>query len=75
LVSNFHGCKGDSAITLIDVTPDNANHWDTVHGKLISLLKIATSVIKGKKTDDNVEGSIKIKTKIQHSYSSLPVSL
>lgn len=56
----FQGGKDDPNISLIKVVPDEAYYWDTVHGKMVSLLKIAASVITGKTMDDGVEGEIKL---------------
>lgn len=56
----FQGGKDDPNISLIKVIPDEAYYWDTVHGKVVSLLKIAASVVSGKTMDDGVEGKISI---------------
>ncbi|MEO6820308.1 MAG: pyridoxamine 5'-phosphate oxidase family protein [Ginsengibacter sp.] len=56
----FQGGKEDPNITVIKVIPDNAYYWDTVHGKVVSLLKIAASVVSGKTMDDGVEGKISV---------------
>ena len=52
--------KDDPDLRLIKVIPDEAYYWDTVHGKVVSLLKIATSVVTGKTMDDGVEGKISL---------------
>ena len=52
--------KEDPRITVIGVTPENAYYWDTVHGKVISLISIAASAITGKSHDGGVEGQIKL---------------
>ena len=50
--------KKDPDISLIKIVPDTAYYWDTVHGKMVSLFKIAVSAVSGKKMDDGVEGKI-----------------
>lgn len=50
--------KKDPDISLIKVVPDTAYYWDTVHGKMVSLFKIAVSSVSGKSMDDGVEGKI-----------------
>ncbi|MEO7834943.1 MAG: pyridoxamine 5'-phosphate oxidase family protein, partial [Ginsengibacter sp.] len=52
--------KKDPNISVIKVIPENAYYWDTAHGKMISLLKIAASVVSGKTMDDGVEGKLEI---------------
>ena len=54
----FQEGKKDPDISLIKVIPTEAYYWDTVHGKMVSLLKIAASVISGKTMDDGVEGKL-----------------
>ena len=50
--------KRDPDISLIKIVPDTAHYWDTAHGKMVSLIKIAISAVSGKKMDDGVEGKI-----------------
>lgn len=50
--------KKDPNISLIKIVPDTAYYWDTVHGKMVSLFKIAVSSVSGKSMDDGVEGKI-----------------
>ncbi len=57
----FKGGKDDPNLTVIRVEPTNAHYWDTVNGKMISLIKIAVSAISGKRMDGGIEGDIKIK--------------
>ena len=54
----FQGGKKDPNISLIKIVPGEAYYWDTVHGKMVSLLKIAASVVSGKTMDDGIEGKI-----------------
>lgn len=56
----FQGGKKDPNISVIKVVPEQAYYWDTVHGKMISLIKIAASVISGKSMDDGIEGKISL---------------
>ncbi len=50
----------DPAISLIKVTPHEGYYWDTKNNKMISLIKIATSIVTGKTMDDGVEGKLKV---------------
>lgn len=54
----FQEGKEDPDITIIKVIPSEAYYWDTVHGKVVSLLKIAASIVSGKTMDDGIEGKI-----------------
>lgn len=56
----FQGGAEDPDLTLISVTPQSCDYWDTKHNKVIALLKIATSIVTGKVMDDAVEGQLKI---------------
>ncbi|UAY53329.1 pyridoxamine 5'-phosphate oxidase family protein [Ferruginibacter albus] len=56
----FKNGKDDPALSVIRVTPAKVHYWDTQHGKMISLFKIAASVIGDKTMDDGVEGDLKI---------------
>lgn len=56
----FPDGKKDPDISLIKIIPEDVYYWDTVHGKMVSLLKIATSVVTGKTMDDGVEGKISL---------------
>lgn len=55
----FQGGVDDPEVTLIRITPEDARYWDTKHNKLVSLLKMAASVVTGKTMDDGVEGNLK----------------
>lgn len=52
--------KDDPDLSVIKVVPQNAYYWDTKHGKMVSLIKIATAVVTGKSMDDGIEGSINL---------------
>lgn len=56
----FKGGKEDPNLTLICVKPENAYYWDTLNGKMISLIKIAISAFSGQQSDGGVEGKIKL---------------
>ncbi|MDB5257746.1 MAG: ral stress protein [Chitinophagaceae bacterium] len=50
--------KEDPSITLLKVTPQEGHYWDTKNGKIISLVKIAASVLTRKSSDNGVEGKV-----------------
>ena len=50
----------DPNISVIKVEPSEGYYWDTKHGKLVSLIKIVTSMVTGKTMDDGIEGTIKL---------------
>ena len=52
--------KDDPELTLITVTLTGGHYWDTKHGKMISLAKIAIGAVTGKTMDGGVEGSLKV---------------
>jgi general stress protein 26 len=56
----FKGGKDDPNLTLIRVLPDEAYYWDTKNSKMVSMLKIVTSMVSGKTMDDGVEGYLKV---------------
>jgi general stress protein 26 len=56
----FKEGKDDPELTVICVKPEQVCYWDTKHGKMISLLKIAISAVTNKQMDDGVEGKIKV---------------
>jgi general stress protein 26 len=53
--------KTDPRVTVIKVTPETGFYWDTRNGKMVSLIKIATSAITGNTMDDGVEGTLSTK--------------
>lgn len=55
----FKGGKDDPNLTVICVKPDEAYYWDTKHGKMISLLKIAVASVTNKVMDDGIQGTLK----------------
>ncbi len=56
----FKEGKDDPNLTLICVKPQSAYYWDTLNGKMITLLKIAISAVSGKSMDGGVEGELKL---------------
>ena len=50
----------DPELTIIKVVPKDSYYWDTKNNRLVSLVKIATSVVTGKTMDDGIEGKIKV---------------
>lgn len=55
----FKGGKDDPSLSVISVIPEDAYYWDTKSNKMISLIKIMTSVVSGKTLDDGIEGRLK----------------
>ena len=45
---------------MIKVIPQEGYYWDTKNNKVISLIKIATSIVTGKTNDDGVEGTLTV---------------
>ncbi len=56
----FQGGKDDPEITLLKVAPEEAYYWDTKNNKMVSMIKILTSVVTGKTMDDGIEGTLKL---------------
>jgi general stress protein 26 len=56
----FEEGSKDPDVTVIKVTPSDAYYWDTLNGKIISLIKIAASALTGEKSDGGVEGAIRV---------------
>lgn len=56
----FKEGKDDPEISLIKVTPEDAYYWDTKNNRMITLLKLATSMVTGKTLDDSVEGDLRV---------------
>jgi len=56
----FQEGKDDPNLTLIKFQPESAYYWDTKHGKMVSLIKIAIATVTGKQMDGGIEGSIEI---------------
>lgn len=56
----FQGGAEDPDLTLISVTPTESEYWDTKVSKVVTLLKVAASIVTGKVNDDGVEGQLSI---------------
>jgi len=56
----FQEGKDDPELSLIKVEPEYAHYWDTKHGRMVSLLKVAASVVTGKTMDDGIQGDIQV---------------
>lgn len=56
----FKGGKDDPSLSLILVIPDEAYYWDTKNSKMVSMVKILSSVVSGKTMDDGIEGKLKV---------------
>ncbi len=52
--------KEDPDLALIKVKPEAAHYWDTVYGKMVTWLKMATSAVTGNRADVGVEGKLKV---------------
>jgi general stress protein 26 len=57
----FKEGKDDPSLTIIQVIPDEAYYWDTKHNKMVSMLKILSSIASdSKSSDDGVKGKLKV---------------
>ena len=52
--------KDDPGLSLVKVQPETAHYWDTVHGKMVTWLKMATSAVTGNPANVGVEGKLKV---------------
>lgn len=52
--------KDDPNLSLIKIIPQDAHYWDTINGKMITLLKIAKSAVTGNPSNIGVEGEINV---------------
>ncbi|MEO5891548.1 MAG: pyridoxamine 5'-phosphate oxidase family protein [Ferruginibacter sp.] len=50
----------DPELTIIKVEPQDAYYWDTVHNKMVNMVKMMAGAIVGKTMYDGVEGHIEI---------------
>ena len=50
----------DPDLSVVKVKPLQGYYWDTKHGKMLTLLKMAASALIGKKSESGVEGKISI---------------
>ena len=56
----FEKGKEDPSIRVLKVTPVDSNYWDTKTNKFMTLLKVASAAITGKKVDIGREGELNI---------------
>ena len=56
----FKEGEDDPNISVIKVQPSEGYYWDTQHGRIVSIAKIALSMVSGKTMDDGIEGKIKL---------------
>ena len=56
----FEEGKKDPNVTVLKVSPSEAYYWDTPHGKVITLLKIATAAVTGKSMDTGEQGKLEM---------------
>ena len=56
----FQEGKDDPNLSLIKVAPEDAYYWEPKQNKMVTLLKIASSAISGKKMDIGQQGSLKV---------------
>lgn len=52
--------KDDPDLTLITVTIEGGHYWDTKHGKMVALAKIALAAVTGKPMDDGIDGDLEV---------------
>ena len=57
----FEEGKNDPEVSLLMVKPEEAYYWDTTNGKALTLLKMATAAVTGKKVDVGEKGSLDLK--------------
>lgn len=50
----------DPDLCLVKVKPLDGYYWDTKHGKMFTLLKMAASAVIGKRSDEGVKGKISV---------------
>lgn len=56
----FKGGKDDPSLSIIQVIPDEAYYWDTKNNKMVSLLKIITSIASDTRSnDDGIQGKLR----------------
>jgi general stress protein 26 len=55
----FPGGVDDPELTVIGVIVQEGRYWDTVHGKAVTLAKMAVGAVTGKNAGVGVEGSVR----------------
>ncbi len=56
----FQGGPTDPNLSLIRFAPSEGFYWDTQHGKMVQMAKMAASLVTGKTMDDSVDGKLKL---------------
>ena len=56
----FPGGVEDPNLALLQVNPTNLYYWDSETGKMVEFLKMAASVITGKRLAEGAEGKLKV---------------
>lgn len=56
----FEEGKKDPNVTVLKVDPSEAYYWDTQHGKMVTLMKIAAAAVTGKRMDTGEQGNLKV---------------
>ena len=59
--SYFVEGKNDPSATVIKVSPDEGYYWDTKHGKMVQLMRMAAGSLLRTDIDDSIEGHLDIK--------------
>lgn len=57
----------DPDLLLLKVIPTDGYYWDTKHGRLVSLLKMAIGTITGKTMDDGIKGELHLNDIEEHN--------
>ena len=60
LTTWFHEGPEDPNLTLIKVKPLEGYYWDSKHNKMVQSIKIVAGAIRGKMTDDGLEGRLRV---------------
>jgi general stress protein 26 len=55
----FPGGVDDPQLTVIGVEVDGGHYWDTVHGKAVTLAKIAAGAVTGRNLNVGIEGAVR----------------
>ncbi len=56
----FSEGKQDPDLTLISIAPTDGYYWESKHGKVVQLAKIAVGAVLGKPYDDGVSGKLRV---------------
>lgn len=50
----------DPNLSLVRFSPREGFYWDTKHGKMVAIAKMAASLVTGATMDDSVDGTLKV---------------